>query len=247
MKKLALVLPQKTGGTHIEKMLSKGKVDFVFLPSLTEGDAWSRKTRQEREVIGLVNPKHFSFSGFDSDQCTINKDIASDYIKVGLIRNPYTWINSWMFHNMDDRITRWKTEDLRILVKRFCTGYVPIRQKNTMVNACEDYPMHHVFNSDGTVACDFLIFNENLNDGINKILETYGSDFRVEASEKTLVGNWSPDETLTLWNDEMKQGVKDCFGDFLDLFGYAFPGECKIESSLIEAKGLKLNSFKRMR
>ena len=247
MDKLALVLPQKTGGTHIEKMLTKGNIPFTFLPSLTEGPGWEQQTRQEREVLGLLNPKHFSFSGFDSDQCTINKEVAKDYTTVGLIRNPYTWINSWMFHNMDDRITRWKTEKLDILVKRFCTGYVPARQKNTMVNACEDYPMHHVFNSDGTVACDFLIFNENLNDGINMLLETYGSDFRVEASQKTLVGQWSPDKVLSLWSDEMKNHFKDCFGDFLDLFGYAFPGEHKIERSLIETKGLKLKNFKRMR
>ena len=247
MEKLALVLPQKTGGTHIEKMLTKGEVDFVFLPSLTEDEAWVKKSRQEREVLGLVNPKHFSFSGFDSDRCTIDRNIAKDYVKVGLIRSPYTWINSWLFHNMDDRIKRWETEDLQELVTKFCTGHVPKRQANTMVNACEDYPMHHIFNPDGTVACDFLIYNENLNVGINQLLQKCGSNFRVKSAEKTLVGHWSPDQVFELWTDEMKADVKNCFGDFLDLFGYAFPGEGKIEKSLIEAKGLKLKNFKRMR
>ena len=247
MKKLALVLPQKTGGTHIERMLTKGGVDFVFLPSLTEDETWLKKTRQEREVLGLVNPKHFSFSGFDSDRCTIDQSIAKDYVKVGLIRNPYTWINSWLFHNMDDRIKRWETEDAREFVTKFCTGYIPKRQNNTMVNACEDYPMHHIFDSDGTVACDFLIYNENLNDGINKLLQRYGSDFRVESNEKTLVGHWSPDQVLGLWTDEMKDIVKSCFGDFLNLFGYTFPGEDKVKHSLIEVNDLKLENFERIR
>jgi hypothetical protein len=248
MDKLALVLPQKTGGTHIEKMLTKGGLPFVFLPSLTEDSGWEQKTRQEREVLGLVNPKHFSFSGFDSDRCTINRDIAKNYITVGLIRNPYSWLSSWIFHNMEDRITRWETSELKEIVERFCTGHVPIRQENTMVNACEDYPMHHIFNSDGTIACDFLIYNENLNEGINFLLQTAGSDFRVENSEKTLVGKgYNPKQVLSLWSDKMKSDFRNCFSDFLDLFEYGFPGEYKPEHSLIETKGLRLKNFKRIR
>tara|TARA_Y100001970_G_scaffold282917_1_gene396922 strand:+ start:8176 stop:8922 length:747 start_codon:yes stop_codon:yes gene_type:complete len=247
MQKLALVLPQKTGGTHIERMLTNAGVDFVFLPSLTEDDTWKQKTREEREVLGLVNPKHFSFSGLDSDRCTINNEIAKQYTTVGLIRNPYTWINSWFFHNMADRIERWETEDLQEMILRFCSGYIPQRQKNTMVNACEDYPMHHIFNPNGTVACDYLIFNENLNDGINDLLKIYGSNFRVPPTEKTLVGSWSPDKVLSDWSQEMKRAVASCFEDFIDLFGYEFPGESTIKHSLIDTKGLRLKNFKRIR
>ena len=247
MKKIALVLPQKTGGTHIERILTAASLEFKFLPSLAEDDTWKTKARNEREVLGLLNPKHFSFSGFDSERCTINPDIAKEYTTVGLIRNPYTWINSWFFHNMDDRVRRWETDDLRKMVLRFCSGYVPKRQENTMVNACEDYPMHHIFNPDGTVACDYLVYNENLNEGINKLLELYGSDFRVDSGEKTLVGNWSPDQVLNAWTEDMKFHVRWCFSEFLDLFGYGFPSHTRVGHSLIDAKGLKLNKFERMR
>ena len=247
MKKIALVLPQKTGGTHIERILTEAGVGFCFLPSLTEDAGWIEKTRQEREVLGLLNPKHFSFSGFDSDKCTIDPAIAKEYTTVGLIRNPYTWINSWFFHNREDRQRRWETDDLKKMVLRFCSGYVPKRQENTMVNACEDYPMHHIFSPDGAVACDYLIYNENLNEGINKLLELHGSDFRVGSGEKTLVGNWSPERVLDLWTEDMKFHVRSCFSEFLDLFEYSFPVHTQVEYSLIDTKGLKLNKFERMR
>ena len=126
VRKLALVLPQKTGGTHIERILTEANVSFVFLPSLTEDPGWEKKTRQEREVLGLVNPKHFSFSGFDSKRCTIDPEVAKEYTTVGLIRNPYTWINSWFFHNMEDRIKRWDSENVDELVLRFCSGFQPV-------------------------------------------------------------------------------------------------------------------------
>ena len=90
-------------------------------------------------------------------------------------------------------------------------------------------------------------FNENLNDGINDLLKIYGSNFRVPPTEKTLVGSWSPDKVLSDWSQEMKRAVASCFEDFIDLFGYEFPGESTIKHSLIDTKGLRLKNFKRIR
>ncbi len=262
MKKIvALILPQKTGGTHIERKFAEYGVEYVHLNSLEEDPSEMLRDRESRCITGLLNPKHFSCSGFDIPACTIDMEQLRQYTSIGLIRCPYTWLTSWFTHNVGDRIDRWDLDPLKpaqddginrvvpagswkSFVMKFCTGYVPRRQKNTMVNATEDYPMHHIFTPDGEVACDYLIYNEGLNHGINQILHRQGLDVRVDLGERTLKGSYTNDQ---FWFDEeMEEAVNQCFGDFMELFGYSYKPE-KLPSPIISGKGLRLKNFKRIR
>ncbi len=83
-----------------------------------------------------------------------------------------------------------------------------------------------------------------LNHGINQILHRQGLDVRVDLGERTLKGSYTNDQ---IWFDEeMEEAVNQCFGDFMELFGYSFKGE-KLPSPIISGKGLRLKNFKRIR